>query len=62
MDSEVKNARVRIRTFVERYCAKSGTVTHPDKEVTEAVLTGLAANLATLASSWSLAEISLVLH
>src|SRR5215475_15677339 len=48
MACEIKNALVRIRTFVERYCAKSGTVTHPDKDVTEAVVTGLAANLATL--------------
>jgi len=48
MDSDIKNALMRIRTFVERYCAKSGTVTHPDKEVTEAVVIGLAANLATI--------------
>jgi len=48
MDSDMNKALARIRTLVERYCEKSGTVTHPDKEVTEAVVVGLAANLATL--------------
>jgi len=38
----------RIRKFVEKYCAKSGTLTHPDKEVTEGVVLGLASNLDTL--------------
>ena len=38
----------RIRKLVEKYCAKSGTVTHPDKSVTEAVVLGLADNLDTL--------------
>ncbi len=38
----------RIRKFVEKYCAKSGTSTHPDKEVTEAVVLGLARHLDTL--------------
>jgi ferredoxin-thioredoxin reductase catalytic chain len=38
----------RIRKFVEKYCAKSGTTTHPDPEVTEAVVLGLACNLETL--------------
>jgi ferredoxin-thioredoxin reductase catalytic chain len=38
----------RIRKFVEKYCAKSGTVTHPDKTVTEAVVLGLADNIETL--------------
>ncbi len=39
---------VRIESFVEKYCAKSGTVTHPDKVVTEAVVMGLAHHLETL--------------
>ena len=38
----------RIRRFVEKYCAKSGTTTHPDKEVTEAVVLGLAHHIDTL--------------
>lgn len=32
----------RIRNFVEKYCEKSGTTTHPDKDITEAVVLGLA--------------------
>ena len=32
----------RLRRFVEKYCEKSGTSTHPDKDVTEAVVRGLA--------------------
>src|SRR5215467_9295175 len=39
---------VKIRNFVEKYCEKSGLTTHPDREVTEAVVMGLADNLATL--------------
>jgi ferredoxin-thioredoxin reductase catalytic chain len=35
----------KMRNYVERYWAKSGTTGHPDPEVTEAVITGLAANL-----------------
>jgi ferredoxin-thioredoxin reductase catalytic chain len=38
----------RIRKFVEKYCEKSGTVTHPDPEVTESVVLGLAYHLDTL--------------
>jgi len=38
----------RIRKFVEKYCAKSGTCTHPDPSVTEAVVLGLAHHLETL--------------
>jgi ferredoxin-thioredoxin reductase catalytic chain len=34
----------RMRKFVAAYCNKSGTTTHPDAEVTEAVVLGLAAN------------------
>lgn len=38
----------RMRKFVEKYCEKSGTTTHPDKEVTEAVVLGLAHHHDTL--------------
>ena len=38
----------RIRNFVEKYCEKSGTTTHPDSDVTEAVVKGLAHHLDTL--------------
>lgn len=38
----------RMRKFVEKYCEKSGTTTHPDKEVTEAVVLGLAYHHDTL--------------
>ena len=35
----------RMRHFVERFCEKSGTKTHPDETVTEAVVLGLAQNV-----------------
>ena len=35
----------KIRRYVEHYRAKSGTAASPDPSVTEAVITGLAANL-----------------
>jgi ferredoxin-thioredoxin reductase catalytic chain len=38
----------RLRRFVEKYCEKSGTRTHPDKDVTEAVVRGLAHHMDTL--------------
>jgi ferredoxin-thioredoxin reductase catalytic chain len=38
----------RIRKFVEKFCAKSGTFTHPDKEISEAVELGLAKHIDTL--------------
>ena len=38
----------RLRRFVEKYCEKSGTSTHPDKDITEAVVRGLAHNMDTL--------------
>lgn len=38
----------RIRKFVEKYCEKSGTTTHPASDVTEAVVKGLAHHLDTL--------------
>jgi ferredoxin-thioredoxin reductase catalytic chain len=38
----------KMRRFVGNYCQKSGTVTHHDPEVTEAVIKGLAHNSDTL--------------
>jgi ferredoxin-thioredoxin reductase catalytic chain len=38
----------RMEKFVASYCEKSGTVTHPDPEVTEAVVKGLASHADTL--------------
>ncbi len=38
----------RMRKFVEKYCEKSGTTTHPDREVTEVVIQGLASHYETL--------------
>lgn len=35
----------RMRKLVEVYCKKSGTTTHPEKEVTELVVLGLASHL-----------------
>jgi ferredoxin-thioredoxin reductase catalytic chain len=35
----------RVRDFVEKYREKSGTAVHPDPDVTEAVVLGLAAHL-----------------
>lgn len=39
---------LRINRFVEKYCEKSGTSVHPDKEVTESVVLGLAHHKDTL--------------
>ena len=35
----------RLGKFVESYCTKSGTVLHPDSEVTESIVLGLARNM-----------------
>jgi len=49
MSPEVKPETLqRMRKFVEKYCEKSGTTTHPDKEITEAVVLGLAYHHDTL--------------
>jgi ferredoxin-thioredoxin reductase catalytic chain len=49
MSPEVKPETLqRMRRFVEKYCEKSGTATHPDKQVTEAVVLGLAYHSDTL--------------
>ena len=43
-----EDAIARMRKFVEKYCEKSGTTTHPHHEVTECVILGLARNYETL--------------
>ncbi len=43
-----EKSRQRIRKFVEAYCRKSGTTTHPLPDVTEAVELGLASHLDSL--------------
>lgn len=45
MDKPSDKAIARIRTFVAKYCEKSGTGTHPDAEVHEAVVLGLAKHI-----------------
>lgn len=35
----------KIRKYVAKYWEKTGTSAHPDPEITEAVITGLAANM-----------------
>ena len=38
-------AMQKMRNFVQKYCEKSGTTTHPDPECAEGVILGLAANV-----------------
>jgi ferredoxin-thioredoxin reductase catalytic chain len=38
----------RMRKFVAKYCEKSGTVTHPDDGVRDAVILGLAHHMDTI--------------
>src|SRR5689334_1285354 len=40
--------KLKISRYVEQYRKKSGTTAHPNAEVTEAVITGLAANLSEI--------------
>ena len=48
MANSIEKSMQRLRKFVDNYCTKSGTVTHPNKEVTEAVIRGLAGHNVTL--------------
>ena len=48
MPEPSEKSRARIEKFVANYCGKSGTSTHPDAEVTGAVVKGLAANVDAL--------------
>lgn len=43
-----EKSMARMRKFVDAYCKKSGTVTHPNNDVTEAVILGLAENVDTI--------------
>ena len=43
-----EQAMARLRNFVEKYCEKSGTYVHPDAEITEVVVLGLAENVDTI--------------
>ncbi len=45
MDQPSDKSLQRMRVYVKKYWEKSGTFPHPDKEVTEAVVLGLAANI-----------------
>ena len=40
-----EQAIAKLRNFVQKYCEKSGTHTHPEADVTEAVVLGLAQNV-----------------
>lgn len=42
MDKPSEKSIVRMQKFVEKYCEKSGTTTHPDSEIRDAVVLGLA--------------------
>ena len=48
MNQPSEASLARMRNFVEKYCAKTGTTTHPDPAVTEAVVLGLAHHHETL--------------
>ena len=45
MNQPSEKSLKRMRTYVQKYWEKTGTSPHPDKEVTEAVVMGLAANI-----------------
>ena len=45
MNQPSEKSLKRMRTYVQKYWEKTGTSAHPDKEVTEAVIMGLAANI-----------------
>ncbi len=45
MEQPSEAAMQKMRNFVQKYCEKSGTTTHPMDEVKEGVILGLAANV-----------------
>lgn len=45
MDEPSERSLGRIRKYVEKYCEKTGTTTHPNAEVTESVVKGLASHI-----------------
>ena len=48
MDQPSEKNMKRIDKFVEAYCRKTGTTTHPDAMIRDSVAQGLAANMDTL--------------
>jgi ferredoxin-thioredoxin reductase catalytic chain len=44
-DKPSEKSLARVNKLVESYTKKSGTTTHPNEEVTESVVNGLAANI-----------------
>ncbi|MBS1807996.1 MAG: ferredoxin:thioredoxin reductase [Acidobacteria bacterium] len=49
MSKEVSQESIqKIENFVAKYCNKTGTTTHPDQAITEAVVLGLARHRDTL--------------
>jgi ferredoxin-thioredoxin reductase catalytic chain len=47
-DRPSEKSIARMEKFVDAYCRKSGTTTHPNKDVTDAVILGLARNIDTV--------------
>jgi ferredoxin-thioredoxin reductase catalytic chain len=45
MGLPTENSRRKMELYVTKYLEKTGTSRHPEKEVTDAVITGLALNL-----------------
>ena len=45
MEQPSEKSLKRMRTYVEKYLYKTGTSRHPDEEVTESVIMGLASNI-----------------
>ena len=45
MEQPSEAAMQKMRNFVQKYCEKSGTTTHPIDDVKEGVILGLAANV-----------------
>ncbi|MBI3894256.1 MAG: ferredoxin:thioredoxin reductase [Candidatus Wallbacteria bacterium] len=48
MNEPSQKSLERMQTYVRKYCEKTGTATHPNKEVTESVVKGLASHLDVL--------------
>jgi ferredoxin-thioredoxin reductase catalytic chain len=44
-DKPSEKSLARVKKLVDNYTQKSGTTTHPNNEVTESVINGLAANI-----------------
>jgi ferredoxin-thioredoxin reductase catalytic chain len=48
MDQPSPETLARMRTYAEKFAAKTGTVFHPDPQITDAVIQGLAHHVETL--------------